>query len=63
MLGKLMGIKPKTETDAKAGVAKRPANAVAATTTDPAVTVLIRCAVVDNSDAAELRKAETLAPD
>ncbi len=61
MLEKLMGIKPKTETDAKAGVTKRPAKAVAATRADPAVTALIRGAVVDNSVAAELRKAETLA--
>lgn len=58
-----MGIKPKTETDAKAGVTKRPAKAVAATAADPAVTALLRGAVVDNSIAVELRKAETLAPD
>ena len=61
MLEKAMGIKPKTETDAKAGVTKRPAKAVAATTADPAVTALIRGAVVDNSVAAELLKAETMA--
>ena len=56
-----MGIKPKTETDAKAGSTKRPTKAVAPTTADPAVTALIRGAVVHNSVAAELRKVETLA--
>ena len=60
MLVKFMGNKPKTETDAKPGATKRPAKAVAATTADPAITAFIRGAVVDNSVAAELRKAEAL---
>jgi hypothetical protein len=62
MLGNLWGSSQKLK-QTKPGATRRRAIAVAATTTDPAVTALIRGAVVDKSVAAGFRKAETLAPD